>query len=136
MTLRALYGAGLAAVALAFAAPASAQGSVPAFEDRDLERLASPELTTFASEQAFVRYLREVDRIQRKRRTSRRGWRGSQAEPGLPEIVVAQADVAEPECIDPEFCPSEELPEIGVVTGSRVATPTITNLQVAGLDEG
>jgi hypothetical protein len=137
MTLRALYGAGLAAVALGFAAPASAQESVPAFEDRDLERLASPELTTFASEQAFVRYLREVDRVQRKRRTSRRGWRGSQAEPGLPEIVVAQADVAEPECIDPELCPSEELPEIGVVvTGSRVATPTITNVQVARVDEG
>lgn len=136
MTLRALYGAGLAAVALGFAAPASAQESVPAFEDRDLERLASPELTTFASEQEFARYLREVDRIQRKRRTSRRGWRGSQAEPGLPEIVVAQADVAEPECIDPELCPSEELLESVVVTGSRVATPTITNVQVAGVDEG
>src|SRR5690606_24333403 len=112
MTLRAFCGAGLAATALGFATPASAQESVPAFEDRDLERLASPELTTFASEQEFARYLREVDRIQRKRRTSRRGWRGSQAEPGLPEIVVAQADVAEPECIEPQLRPSQEHPAL------------------------
>ena len=139
MTIRMLTAVGaLAAACLAVAAPA--QTEVPAFEDRDLKALASPELRTFESEQEFRRYLRDADRINRRRHPPRRRhWDGSLEGSGIPELVVAQADVTAPECTDPKICP-EAIDSDGadtvVVTGSRVTTPTITNVQVSGVDEG
>lgn len=138
MANRVLAAASLLAVATCLGAPARAQDEIPAFDDRELETLTSPELQTFEGEQDFHRYLRETDRIYRKRHPSRRYWRGSQEDAAVPEIVVAQAEVAEPECTDPELCPeaADDGGDEVVVTGSRVSTPTITNVQVAGVDEG
>jgi hypothetical protein len=139
MANRVLVAASLFACTACLGSPARAQGEVPAFEDRELEALASPELQTFEGEQEFRRYLRDVDRIYRKRHPNRRYWRGSQEDAVVPDIVVAQAEVAEPVCTDPEWCPDEgtdEGADAVVVTGSRVSTPTITNVQVSGVDEG
>ena len=138
MTIRRLIVVGaLAAAGLPMAATGKDQ--VPAFEDRDLKALASPELRTFESEQEFRRYLRDANRIMRKRHPRGRYWRSSRDDSGIPELVVAQADVADPECTDPKLCP-EEIESDGadtvVVTGSRASTPTITNVQVSGVDEG
>jgi len=138
MSIRVLAAASLFAVAC-FASSAWAQDEVPAFEDRELEALASPELQAFAGEQEFRRYLREANRIYRKRHPSRRYWRGSHGDAPTPEFLVAQAEVADPECTDPELCPQDAESDATAaisVTGSRVSTPTITNVQVAGVDEG
>jgi hypothetical protein len=137
MMARRLFAPVLLAAAASIAGTAQGQENVPAFEDRDLEALASPELTTFASEQEFTRYLREAKRIYRKRHPRRRD-RDWSLDGARSEIVVAQADIAPIEC-DPE---TEACLEAGdseaniIVTGSRAATPSITNVQVAGVDEG
>lgn len=138
MIVRTLTVVGALAVACLTAA-VSAQDDVPAFEDRDLAALASPVLSRFESEQEFQRYLRDTARISRKRHPRRHYWRGSQDDAGLPELVVAQADVTPTECTDPELCPEASESDGAnalVVTGSRVSTPTITNVQVSGVDEG
>lgn len=137
MIAQRLFAPVLLVAAVSMGGTAQGQENVPAFEDRELEALASPELTTFASEQEFTRYLREAKRIYRKRRLRRRGRDWSLDGAGN-EIVVAQADIAPIEC-DPETeaCPQMDDGDANiVVTGARAATPSITNVQVAGVDEG
>ncbi|OYX09901.1 MAG: hypothetical protein B7Z08_03470 [Sphingomonadales bacterium 32-68-7] len=126
-------------MAMCFAGPAMAQAERPSFQDRDLIALASPELQTFASEQDFRRYLREVSRLYQRRHPRSGRYRFSQQDSsqGPIEIVVAQSAIqidcnATP---DSDACVPEGRGSI-VVTGSRVSTPTITNVQVAGVDEG
>jgi hypothetical protein len=138
MTASRLFASVLLATAALIAGTARGQENLPAFEDRELEALASPELMTFASEQEFTRYLRDARRIYRKRHPRRRG-RDWSLNGTAPEIVVAQAEIAPIDCdLEVMECPDQE--DTGeatvVVTGSRVSTPTITNVQVAGVDEG
>ena len=125
----------LAALATLAASAAAAQDEVPAFEDRRLEALTSPELQTYESEQEFARYVRETNRIYRKRHPRRSRYRsGAERDVGIPEIVIAQADIDCDKSPDDEACLEEQTI---VVTGSRISSaPTITNVQVAGVDEG
>src|SRR5690606_13798592 len=116
MANRALAAASLLAVVICMSSAASAQ-EVPAFEDDELKALASPELQTSDGEQGFRRYLRETDRAYRKRHPRRRHLRGTQRHDDVPELIVAQAEVTEPVCTDPELCP-EDTTETVVVTGS------------------
>src|SRR5690348_1499452 len=108
------------------AMPAEARAS---YEDPRVEALAWPELQRFESDGAFRDYVRDVRRMRRQLNDRR-------AEAGVPEIVVAQADAGQLECgADPlPPCPEEDAQV--VVTGSRIATPSITNNQMAGVDEG
>lgn len=99
----------------------------PAIEDRRLDRVTSPELVRYASENEFRTYLKTVERL-RDRAQARAGE--------TDEIVVAAAmQESEPLCEKPEDCPAEA--DNVVVTGTRAAAPTsITNVQTAGVDEG
>jgi hypothetical protein len=114
-----------AALILLAAAPASAQRQtttepLPA-------RLTSPVLETFASEVEFRRYLRDLHRETQKRDR----W----AALARPAKVAQNQDVP---CTDPDpkNCPQAAEQSV-VVTGSRAAPrPSITNVQVAGVDEG
>ncbi len=125
----------------------AALANEPRYELPALERLASPQLTTFENDREFRDYLREIRRVNRRKRNRR-------AEADEQTIVVAAATMqqAEPveECTDPEQCPEDN--NTVIVTGSRVSTPpaamavplavttsdqeSITNNQVLGVDEG
>ncbi|QYU69383.1 beta-propeller domain-containing protein [Leptolyngbya sp. 15MV] len=104
--------------------------AIPSFADRRYRRFASPELTTFASDSEFRRYLAEVRRIARI----------SEAAPKSAEreiLIAATQDPIEIQevCTLPEDCPQEE--SSVMVTGARLAaTPSITNNQIAAVDEG
>ena len=117
------------AIGLIWVMPASAQNT---WDHPALERLASPDLQTFASERDFRAYVRELRQAQRRIYFERRR---ALADAGIPVIVVAQADFGT-EC-DPQY---EDCPEDTtiMVTGQRIATsaPSITNNQSAGVDEG
>jgi hypothetical protein len=110
------------------AAPAAAQ-------DRTTTRplpaaLTSPVLETFASEAEFRSYLRALHREAVKRDP----W-AALARP----VQVAQNQDTPCTDPDPKNCPTaaSDSGQSIVVTGSRVASkPSITNVQVAGVDEG
>jgi hypothetical protein len=128
----------LAAIALlASPAPAPAEGS---WDNRLVERLAWPEMSTFESERDYRRWIRNIRDMQRKLREARRA--------SLPnEIVVAQVDIGEVEC-NPLYadCFDQDSGEGTImVTGSRItsspqssttAVTSITNNQTANVDEG
>lgn len=94
-----------------------------AFEDSRLDALTFDKLETFSSDNEFRTYLREVKKLAEKRDM----WWADNG--GV--TYLAQND----ECPGDEDCLDEEI----VVTGSRVASkpsPNITNVQMAGVDEG
>ena len=97
----------------------------PSFEDRNFEALASPQLQTFSGDRELRDYVRDVRRIERRR------WLARRADAGSPEVIVAQATI---KCPDEECPPPDE--EAVIVTASRAASPSITNNQVSGVDEG
>jgi len=112
------------ALALLIVNPAAAQRHEPSLAPLPAY-LTSPVLETFASESEFRRYLRDVRREAKKRAV---GWAARRR-----TVQVAQnQDVP---CVDPQDCPQDDAANI-VVTGTRAAPPSITNVQVAGVDEG
>ncbi len=111
------------------------------WDNPQVERLAWPELDTFASEREYRNWVRDLRRMQRQLQEDQRAALD-------PEIVVAMANIQEQDC-DPLFadCYTGEEDEEGMilVTGSRVtsspqSTPlaitSITNNQVGAVDEG
>jgi hypothetical protein len=136
------------------ATQAHAQEQKPRYDNPALERLASPELTTFEDDRDFRDYLRVVRRIERRRRDRQARL---DADTGTPTFVIAAATMQETEpglepqdvCTDPEQCPEEDA-DVVTVTGSRLSAPaslaspiavtgaeaSITNNQVLGVDEG
>jgi hypothetical protein len=105
------------------------------FEDRALDAVTSPELRRFSSETAFRDYVAKLQSIVRKRRHL---WSGAPASRrGL--ILAANApEPTDPPC-DPALgpCPvGQVLSESVIVTGARATSPSITNNQTAGVDEG
>lgn len=135
-----LAGAAMAVtVSLISTGPAFAR---PSWEDARLERLAQADLQAFPDELAYRRYVRSLRQAQRDIYFDRRrGLAGA----GGDVIVVAQADLApcDPQYEECIYGGGEE--ETIVVTGSRVvaslqssplAVTSITNNQVAAVDEG
>ncbi|MES2444705.1 MAG: beta-propeller domain-containing protein [Pseudomonadota bacterium] len=117
-----------AALVLLAATPAAAQRAAPSLKPLPAY-LTSPVLETFANEAEFRRYVRDVRREAKKRDM---WW----AMRGGPIQVAQNQDVP---CTDPnpENCPGAASEGSIIVTGSRVAAPaSITNVQVAGVDEG
>jgi len=114
-----------AALALWIATPAIAQRAKPSLAPLPAY-LTSPVLETFASESEFRRYLRDLHREAKKRGTY---WSANRR----PVQLAQNQDVP---CVDPKDCPEADTGSSIVVTGSRAAPPTITNVQVAGVDEG
>ena len=94
-----------------------------AFDDTRLDALTFEKLETFSSDNEFRTYLREVKKLAEKRDM----WWAEKA--GV--TYLAQNE----DCVDEDDCASDEV----VVTGSRVVSkpsPNITNVQMAGVDEG
>lgn len=105
------------------------------YEDRALDAVTRPELTLFAGESEFRRYLRRFEAIRRERN---RHWIGSQAG-GAPPLMAFQDSEQVEVCDDPQECPEPEEGRSIVVTGSMITptrAPSITNVQTAGVDEG
>jgi len=107
------------------AAPAP-RASVYSFEDPALDALTSPELTRFESEAALRSYIKRLHRLDKGARGRWVGWRRNALSyaqaPGLP-------------CPPDQVCPEEGLNEL-VVTASKASSPSITNNQTNGVDEG
>lgn len=99
------------------------------FEDKALDAVTSRNLESFSGEAAFRGYLKRLEKIKETREYH---WAGA----GHPILVAASMQDAaeEPVCANPEDCPEEA--DSVAVTGTRISSPTITNVQAVGVDEG
>ncbi|HEX8217140.1 MAG TPA: hypothetical protein VF577_06725, partial [Allosphingosinicella sp.] len=113
-----------------------------------LSSFTSETLTRFSSDDEFARYVGAVDSAQ-DRREARSNARRTRIQFAQAQSPVQSTEPEEPICTDPELCPEavvqdEEFDASVTVTGSRVrsgavnvaSNPTITNNQMAGVDEG
>lgn len=128
------------------AAAASAQKGR---DEPSLASFTSETLTRFSSDEEFARYVEAVDSAQ-DRREARSSPRRARIQFAQAQSEVQSTEPEEPICTDPELCPEavvqdEEFDASVTVTGSRVSrpslsaaapNPTITNNQMAGVDEG
>ena len=103
--------------------------SAPATDGAASGRIVWPRLEKFSGDAEFERYLKSVQAARRRTRTYG-------AADG--RLRLAQADTSEAapeECLDIDCISAEEI----VVTGARIsapASPSITNNQKSGVDEG
>ncbi|HYJ30838.1 MAG TPA: hypothetical protein VEW25_10920, partial [Allosphingosinicella sp.] len=134
----------LTIICLCTAASAAAQKGGT---ERALADFTSETLTRFSSDQEFARYVEAVDRA-RDRREARANARRQRIQFAQAQSEGQSTEPEEPVCADPELCPeieAEENSDASIsVTGSRVSSPaqsaasnpSITNNQMAGVDEG
>jgi hypothetical protein len=116
-------------VLLTAAMSAAAQKRQPADLKPLPASLSSDVLERFSGEAEFRRYLRDVKREAKKRNL----WWAARRKP----VQLAQNQAQDVTCLKPEDCPEDAAPaESIVVTGAKAATPSITNVQEAGVDEG
>jgi hypothetical protein len=101
------------------------------FEDKALDAVTVRGLESFGSEAAIRHYLKRLEEIQDKRRYH---WAGAQR----PIMVAASMQDAgeEPVCVNPEDCPEDDGATAVVATAAKISSPTITNVQAVGVDEG
>jgi len=130
---------------------AAAAAAQPADSNRELSvsRFTSETLTRFSSDEEFARYVDAVDRAQ-DRREARANARRQRIQFAQAQSEVQSTEPEEPLCTDPELCPEAQVQDENFetgsisVTGSRIssnfssspANPSITNNQMAGVDEG
>jgi hypothetical protein len=111
--------------------PLPPRENIYSFEDKALDTVTSDGLETFGSDAAFRSYLKRLEKVKDKREYH---WSGN-AKPIL--IAASMQDSAGDDvCTNPEDCPPEDASAAIVTTGSRISSPTITNVQAIGVDEG
>jgi Beta propeller domain len=103
--------------------------NIYSFEDKALDAVTSRQLESFSSEASFRSYLKRLEKVKDDRDYH---WAGAQR----PIMVAASMQEASGEdvCANPEECPAEE--DSVAVTGTRISSHTITNVQAVGVDEG
>lgn len=94
------------------------------FDPPQAAPLTSTSLETFADQKEVSAYLRKVRRLREAQMAAR-----------VIESKATMTVQAEEDCTLLEDCESEKLDSV-MVTGSRISTPSITNNQTAGVDEG
>jgi len=107
------------------AAPA-ANPVLYSFEDPALDAITSPALTRFESEAALRAYISDLKQLSKGRRGRWVGWRRNARSYAQAKPVLCPPD---------QICPQEGMEEV-VVSASKAASPSITNNQTSGVDEG
>lgn len=118
-----------AALMSASAATAASDEAFP-FEDRALDAVTAPGLERFESEGAFAAYLDEIAGIRKR---SGKRWVASRARSSAyaAQDQPTPCPPDKPDCLEASDAAGEV-----IVTASKASTPSITNNQTAGVDEG